>query len=376
MKSVYLDYAAATPLDSQVFKSMEPYLTDQFYNPSATYLAAQDVRKELEQARAEVASCLGSRSSEIIFTAGATEANNLAIQGVMAMFPKAEVLVSAIEHESVIAPAKKFRHRIIPVDSSGVIDLKKLEKMIELDTVLVSVGLVNNEIGAIQQLSDISRILNKSSNSRTNKGLPIYFHTDAAQAPNYLQLQVSRLGVDLMSLNGGKIYGPKQSGALYVRSSTKIKPLILGGGQESNLRSGTENVAAYIGLSEALKQAQNKRKKETERVRSLRERFIKDLEANLPKARINGPKKNVSPHIISVTFPDADNERLMMELDEGGVQVATGSACSASNQEPSSVLSALGMSIADIHSTLRFSFGRQTNSEDIDKTVELLKKIV
>ena len=243
-RNIYLDYAAATPLDPRVLRAMQPYFGKEFYNPSATYLVARSVRQALEKARAQIAVRLGVRPAEVIFTAGATEANNLAIQGLMKSYPDGEVLVSAIEHESVLAPAKLFKSKLMPVDKRGIVDLEKLEAMVNDQTVLVSVGLVNNEIGTIQPLGEISQILNKLSKSRQTRGVknPLYLHTDAAQAGNWLDLHVSRLGVDLLSLNGGKLYGPKQSGVLYVRAGVKLEPLVLGGGQEFGLRSGTENV--------------------------------------------------------------------------------------------------------------------------------------
>src|SRR5579862_3657095 len=252
MKPIYLDYAAATPMDAEVIKAMQPYFADKFYNPSATYLAGRGVRKDVESARQSVAIQLGARPAEVIFTAGATEANNLAIQGIMREYPESEVLVSAIEHESVLEPARLFKVKEIPVTPQGIVDLQKLEKLITPKTVLVSVMLVNNELGTVQPISEIAKILNKSSILRKN-GWPLYLHTDGAQAGNYLDLHVSRLGVDLMSINSGKIYGPKQSGVLYVKAGTRLRPLIVGGGQEFGLRSGTENVAAAIGLAKALK---------------------------------------------------------------------------------------------------------------------------
>ena len=377
MKSVYLDYAAATPMDTSVKKAMEPYFSDRFYNPSATYLAARKTRKELEQARRDVANCLGAKPAETIFTAGATEANNLAVQGVMRQFPEGEVLVSSIEHESVLEPAAIFKCKRIPVDTEGRVMLIKLDNLISEKTVLVSIAYVNNEIGTVQQMRDIAALLAEKRLGRKgrNNKLPLYFHSDAAQAPNYFDIHVSRLGIDLMSINGGKIYGPKQSGALYVKAGTKLQPLVVGGGQEFNLRSGTENVPGAIGLAAALTLAQESRKNETIRLTALRDLFIKQLETNIPAAVINGSKKNRSPHIISVTFPGSDNERLMMQLDEAGIQVAAGSACSAASVEPSHVLSAIGLSDEEVRSTLRFSIGRQTNKDDIRKTVEILNKL-
>lgn len=375
MKSIYMDYAAATPIDSEVLRAMKPFFSQKFHNPSSVYLPGRAAGRALEDARQLIAKNLGAKMAEVIFTAGATEANNLAIQGVMRAFPEGEVLVSAIEHESVLEPAGLFNHRVIPVDKKGRVDLPKLERMISDKTVLVSVGLVNNEIGTVQPLSEISKLLNKLSNLRRPKGLPLYLHSDAAQAPNYLDLHVSRLGVDLLSLNGGKIYGPKQSGALYIKAGTQLQPLILGGGQESGLRSGTENVAGAIGLATALQLSAKARETESKRVSDLRLLFINGLE-NIPKTIVNGSPKHYAPHIVSVTFGGVDNERLMMKLDEHGVQVATGSACSASSDQPSHVLSAIGLSDGAARSTLRFSFGRQTTKTNIQQTLNILFKLL
>ena len=378
MKSIYLDYAAATPLDPQVLKAMQPYLGRQFYNPSATYLAGRAVRKDLEQARSSIAQNLGAKPVEIIFTAGATEANNLAIAGIMRQFPDGEVLVSAVEHESVLAPAKEFRHRLIPVDKQGIVNLPKLENMIGKQTVLVSVMLVNNELGSIQPIREISQILNKLSILRKSRGnkLPLYLHTDAAQAANYLDLHASRLGVDLLSINGGKIYGPKQTGVLFVRAGVRLLPLVLGGGQERNLRSGTENVAGFVGLAKALDKAQSRRKQESKRLAGLRELFLLDLKERTPLVIVNGSDRHQSPHILHLSFPGQDNERLMMQLDELGVQAAVGSACSASKDEPSHVLKAIGLSEALARSSLRFSFGHGTTKSDLKKVAELTGQLV
>ena len=372
MKYIYLDYAAATPMDPRVVTAMRPYFSQQFYNPSSIYLAGKAANQALAAARGTVAQILGARPGEVVFTAGATEANNLAIQGVTRTHPKGEILLSAIEHESVLAPAGLFNSRLVPVDPKGRVILEKLEAMVNKKTVLVSIGLVNNEIGTVQPLADIAKILNKLSKLRGPKDLPLYLHTDAAQAPNYFDLHMSRLGVDLVTINGGKIYGPKQSGALYIRAGVKLQPLILGGGQENGYRSGTENVAGAIGFTTALKLANTKRLSEAKRVASLRQLFISGLKENMPKATINGSSKYHAPHILSVTFAGYDNERLMMELDERGVQTATGSACSASSDEPSHVLAAIGLSEEEARSTLRFSFGRATTEADIKKTIQLL----
>lgn len=374
MKKIYLDYAAATAVDPAVLKTIQPYFSLRYYNPSAIYLAGREARSALQKTRASVARNLSAKPAEVIFTAGATEANNLAIQGLMKNYPDAEVLVSAIEHESVLAPAGLFKSKKIPVSRQGLVDLTALQKMISDRTVLVSVMMVNNEIGTVQPLVDIAKILNKSRKSRKTK-LPLLFHTDAAQAPNYFDLSVGRLGVDLLSLNAGKIYGPKQSGALYVKAAVNLRPLILGGGQESGLRSGTENLAAAVGLAKALEITAKRRSSEFRRVQRLRDAFVRGLQSSVPAASVNGSLRHLAPHIVSATFEGFDNERLMMELDEHGIQVATGSACSVGSDEPSHVLTAIGLTEAQARSTLRFSFGRHTTLRDIMQTLPILSRL-
>lgn len=377
-KSIYLDYAAATPLDPEALEAMRPYLADNFYNPSANYLAAKAVKSALNQARSAVAHCLGAKPPEIIFTAGATEANNLAIQGIMKRFPEGEILISAIEHDSVRAPAWLFDYHEVPVTKHGLVEPISLEKFISDKTVLISIGYVNNEIGTAQPLGEIANLVAKTVKERIKRGVkaPLYLHTDAAQAGCYLQLNTSRLGVDLMSLNGGKIYGPKQTGVLYLKAGLEISPLIGGGGQESGLRAGTENVPGIIGLAAALDNAQARRAGEVKRLGELRELFIAELKSKVPGVMINGSSKHSARHIVSATFAGQDNERLMMELDEAGVQCATGSACHAGIGASSHVLKAIGLTDAQARSTLRFSLGRPTTRQNILETADRIAGII
>jgi cysteine desulfurase len=375
---IYLDYAAATPLAPEVMKAMQPYFSDKFYNPSASYLAAQAVKKDLNNTRASIAQILGANSPEIIFTAGATEANNLAIFGVTKQFPGSNVVVSAIEHESVLAPAQAAGAKIAPVNAEGIVYIDRLAELVDDQTVLVSVMYANNEIGTIQPLHRITEVLSDIRRERQQRGnhLPLYFHSDGAQAANYLDLHVSKLGVDLMSLNGGKMYGPKASGALFVSASVKIGPYILGGGQERNIRSGTENVPAIMGFSKALELTQVKRREETRRLQELQTLFFELIFEKIPTAVINGSVKYRLPNNVHVTFPGQDNERLIFALDEAGVLAAAGSACSASSQEPSHVLRACGISPEDAHASLRFTMGRATSESDIRRAIEKLTKIL
>lgn len=374
MHPIYLDYAAATPLDKRVLEAMLPYFQTDFYNPSATYMSASRVRQDLEAARASIAESLGARPSEVIFTAGGTEANNLAIHGVLGCFSGKKIIVSAIEHESVLAPARLYPCIEAPVRADGLLDMAALRQLVDDDTVLISVMYANNEVGAIQPLREIAALIKETVSARLRQGndLPLYFHTDAAQAGNCLDVHVSRLGVDLMTFNGGKIYGPKQSGLLWIRSGVELTPLIYGGGQERGLRSGTENVAACIGLSEALRQAQALRHEESRRLQQLQQLFYVLLQEQVPLAIINGSQKKRLPNNVHCTIPGHDNERLLMALDDAGIMAAAGSACSASSEEPSHVLRAMGVSPEDAQSSLRFTFGRSTTADHIHHAVTTL----
>ncbi len=378
MKKIYLDYAAATPVSEGCLEVMKPYFSKQFYNASATYLAAKAVKKSIEDARHSIASSIGVKPAEIIFTTGATEANNLAIQGVMESFPEANMITLPIEHESVLAPAQNYNTKLASVDRNGRLKLDDLKKLIDKQTVLISTALVNHELGTIQDIKGIYSILQqiRKDRSKNNITLPLYLHTDAAQAGCYFNLNAVRLGIDLMSVNGGKLYGPKQSGFLYIKTGTVIKPLILGGGQEYGIRSGTENAVAICGLAYAFTQAQYDHKSEFSRVGGMLQLIAKKLQQTSIDFKINSPAKNASPHILNITFTGCDNERLMMEMDEAGVMVALGSACSASSDKPSKVLTAIGLSDDDARSSLRLSFGRQTTQSDILKTIDTLESLL
>lgn len=376
--AIYLDYAAATPMDPLVFAAMQPYFTEKFYNPSATYLAAQSVKKDLQQARADIAHWLGARPSEIIFTAGATEANNLVINGVMRQFPDGNCIVSAIEHDSVLEPAHQYPYNEVQVDAKGMVLVEDIVSHIDDRTVLVSVMYANNEVGTIQQIAKIGAHIQEVRKSRRERNIvrPIYFHTDAAQAAAYLDLHAARLGVDFMSLNGGKIYGPKQSGILFVDSHVQLAPQILGGGQERGMRSGTENVAGAIGLAKALQLVQERRHNEVARLQKLQELCITEIEKHIPSAIVNGSRKRRLPNNVHITIPGSDNERILMALDEQGILCAAGSACSASNDDPSHVLRAMGISDRDAQASLRFTMGRQTDDQVIHTTISALSRLV
>lgn len=375
---IYLDYAAATPMDPAVLAAMQPYFTERFFNPSATYWPAVQVRKDLDAARVRVAHWIGARPNEITFTAGGTEANNLAIHGVMRQYPEANLVVSAIEHESVLKTAHSYNCQETPVNKDGVVQLDALKELINDQTVLVSIMYANNEVGTVQPIRQVALLCDEIRRERRKAGnqLPLYVHTDAAQAAAYLDLHAARLGVDLMTLNGGKIYGPKQTGVLFVSSQVRLQPQILGGGQERGVRSGTENVAGSVGFAKALDLVQERRHEEAKRLQGLQQLFMSQLEEQLPGAIINGSRKLRLPNNIHITLPGIDNERILIQLDEAGILCAAGSACSASNEEPSHVLRAMGLSDEEARASLRFSMGRQTDEAAIAKTLKTLRDLV
>ena len=389
MDTIYLDYAAATPMDPVVLHAMQPYVSDRFFNPSATYLAAQQVRQDLETARGRIAHWLGARPAEVVFTAGGTEANNLAIRGVMQQFPDGNMVVSAIEHDSVFKTVQALfikgqtlnrggRGDFASVGADGLVDVDELIKLVDEKTVLVSVMYANNEVGTIQPIRQIGQKLEKIRKQRRAAGndRPLYFHTDAAQAAAYLDLHTARLGVDLLTINAGKIYGPKQVGALFVKSGVRLQPQIAGGGQERGVRSGTENVAGAVGLATALDLVQGRRHEEVARLQALQTLFFGLLEQQVPSSVVNGSHKHRLPNNVHITLPGRDNERLIFQLDEASILCAAGSACSASSEEPSHVLKAMGVSTTDAQSSLRFTMGLQTTEAHIRQAVNTLASLL
>ncbi len=375
---IYLDYAAATPLGDTARQAMNPFLSDNFYNPSATYSLALDTNKALEAARTKVAHWLGAKPSEVIFTAGGTEANNMAIHGITRQFPGSNLVISSIEHESVLAPARRYDYHEASVDMKGRLNLDDLRAKINDKTVLVSIMYANNEVGTVQPLKDIGQLIANVRHERQKVGnkLPIYLHTDACQAANYLDLHVARLGVDLLTVNGGKVYGPKQTGALYVKGGVELAPLIDGGGQERGLRNGTQNVAGSIGFAAALDEAQQIKNDQLRQLQKLQTHFRILLSQQIPEVIINGSSKHCLPSNVHVTIPGYDNERLLIQLDEAGIMAAAGSACSASNEEPSHVLKAMGLSDKQAQASLRFTMGRTTTIQEIERVVTVLSQLI
>lgn len=375
---IYLDYAAATPLDERVFLAMQPYFTDKFYNPSSSYLAAKAIKQAVEDARARVAFWLGAKPAEVIFTAGATESINLAIDGIMRKHPDAKILALATEHDAVLSAAKQYNHALIPVHKDGMLDQEAFKKMLMDDVVLVSVGYANNEIGTIQILKDIAHTIAETRRLRQlkNNKLPLYLHTDASQAGCYLDVHASRLGVDMLTLNGGKMYGPKQSGVLFVKAGVELAPLVVGGGQERGLRSGTENVPSIIGLATALDIAQTERHEAVAKVGAMRDELQQLITEALPSTIINGNPKKRLPNNLHLSWPGVDGERLLMELDEAGLMASTGAACAANKNTKSQVLTAIGCDDATLQGSLRLTLGRHTTPQQITRAAKLIIEAV
>ncbi len=378
MEPIYLDHAATTPLDPEVRTAMEPYLTEAFGNPSSSHRWGRAARAAVDEARERVAQVLGADPREIVFTAGGTEADNLALRGVAWAARRAgrgrHLIVSAVEHHAVLHTAEElaadgFEVTVLPVDEEGFVDPDRVLEALRTDTVLVSLIYANNEIGTIQPIAEIGRVLRA-------RGIP--FHTDAVQAAGHLPLRVDELGVDLLSLSGHKFYGPKGVGVLYVRHGTPILPQITGGGQERGLRSGTENVAGIVGLAAALEKAERLRESEARRLRPLRDRLLEEIPRRIPGTRITGPwgGDRRLPHHASFVFDGVAGDSLVLLLDREGIAASSGSACSAGVLEPSHVVLALGVPPEQAVGSLRLTLGRGTTPEQIDRVLEVLPRAV
>lgn len=365
---VYLDHAAATPVAPEVRDAMEPYLTEQFYNPSAPYAPARSVRAAYEQARERLAHVLGSRGGNVTITAGATEANNLAYAAV-----GGQVVTDAIEHESVLACAKARGGALVGVDAAGRVDPKAVRAAICPETELVSIELANGEIGTIQPVREIARIVADERMRRLEAGetRPLLFHTDASQAAGHVSVNVSTLGVDLMTISAAKIYGPKQVGLLWHADGVALQPLVLGGGQEGGVRSGTENVAGAMGFACALERAERLRSQEVRRLRGLSSRLRKGLSVEVEGVVFSGPtrEKGRLPGLVHVSFPGLEARRLVIALEHRGVLVGTGSACAASRMRVSHVLEAIGQPPEISQGSLRLTLGRSTTESDVDYAI-------
>lgn len=372
---IYLDHAAATPVLDKAFEAMQPYFSLQFFNPSAAYLSAKKVRADYETAKDTIAHCIGAKGTDIVMTSGATEANNLAFN---VLDSDSTLLISATEHDSVLNVAKNFSYKIINVDKNGVIDLKDLQAKINDSTRLVSIALANNEIGTIQPIAEIAEIIRKERNRRLKIGNknPIFLHSDASQAMNLIDINVSRMGVDLLTLNSAKIYGPKGVGALYISHDVRLKPIIFGGGQENGFRSGTENVAGVIGFATAFKEAKEHLNGNRKKYEKLSRILSTELEKGPVKPIFLGSPKHKLANFCSVAYPGLDAERIIFKLEDQEIYVSTGAACAASKGKKSQTLTAIGLSDEEIRGSLRLSLGELNTEENIKEAAQKINEII
>lgn len=374
MEKIYLDYAATTPVHPEVLKAMQPYFTEQFGNASTLSWLGKAAKSAIENARKIFANAINAKTEEIVFLSGGTEADNFAIKGIAwANQNKGNhIITSAIEHHAILEPChflekQGFKITYLPVDEHGLVSPEDVKKAITDKTILVSIMAANNEIGTIEPISDISKIVKEKD---------IYFHTDAVQAFAGIPVNVHELGVDLLSVSSHKLYGPKGVGAIYIKKGTKITQLIHGGAHEAHRRAGTENVAGIVGFGKACEIAVQNMNENVSRLTGLRDKFIKEIKAEIKGARLNGHPVNRLPNNINIFFNEADAEGIVIKLDMAGIAVSMGSACSTGAVEPSHVLRAIGLSRQDAAKCVRFTMGKWTTESEINKVIDIVLNIV
>lgn len=382
MPDIYLDHAATTPLDPRVLEVMLPYLKDKYGNPSSFHSRGKVATDALREARTSMANILHVRPDEILFTSGGTESDNLAILGYARMNKQfgTHIITTSFEHHAVLEACirleKKegFRVTYLKPNKEGMIDPKQIEEALTEDTILVSVMYANNEVGTIQPIAEMGTIIQKY---REEKKLPhLVFHTDACQAAAYLDMNVEKLHVDMLTMNSPKIYGPKGTGLLYVKRGIKLEPLMFGGAQERGIRPGTEDVAGIIGFAKAFELVQSERVAETARLLPLRDKLIDGILSIIPRTRINGDRISRLPNNVNASFIDIEGEALLLYLDASGIYASTGSACTSASLDPSHVILALGFPYEVAHGSMRFSLGHSTTEEDIDYVLKTLPPLV
>jgi cysteine desulfurase len=369
---IYLDNAASTPVADEVIQEMLPFLKNQYGNPSSIHYYGRETTRAIQNARKQIASLIGANPREIIFTSGGTEADNFAIKGTVQYLKKTHVITSSIEHDAVLEPCKSLEDvgydvTFLPVTRDGFVNPSDLKNALRPETALVSVMYANNEVGTIQPIRELARIAHEAGAA---------FHTDAVQAVGKVPINVKDLGVDLLSMSSHKINGPKGVGALYIRQGFKIAPIIHGGGQESLLRSGTENVHSIVGFGKACELAQDRLPQYQQQVSKLRDYFIAQIQQKIPHCRLNGSATDRIPNNVHFTFFGVNGEDLIIKLDENRIAASTGSACSVKKQKPSHVLKALGFSYEEITGSLRLSLGLQNTQQEIDRAVLILAQVI
>ena len=373
---IYADHAGTTALSRAALEAMTPYLTERYGNPSSLYRFGQEAKSDLEQARADIAACIGAKPEELFFTSGGTEADNWALKGVLEWMalkgkPTGHIITSAIEHHAILHTAQHLEKQgyavtYLPVDELGRVSPADVEAAVRPDTVLISIMAANNEIGTIQPVAEIGAVARKHK---------VLFHTDAVQAVGHIPVDVEAWNVDLLSLSAHKFQGPKGVGALYVRKPLRLPPLIHGGGQEKGRRSGTENVAGVVGMAAALKEAAAQLETEGARLSALRDRLIDGL-TRLPYSRLTGDPANRLPGTASFVFEGVEGEALLLHLDARGICASSGSACSSASLDPSHVLLAIGLPHAIAHGSLRLSLGADNTDADVDAILAAVPEVV
>lgn len=366
---IYLDHAAATPVDKKVLAAMQPFFSDDFYNPSAPYSPAVKVRREYESAKQVIARAIGAKGDDLVITAGATESINLAFNSV-----SGHIVTANIEHHAVLAAARLHEHTLVPADNKGIVSAQSIKSAIRPDTQLVSIALANNELGTIQPLRDIAEIIKDERDARLSRGdhTPIYLHSDASQGVGQLDVNVARLGLDLLTLNAAKVYGPKQVGLLWAAPHVKLTASIVGGGQERGLRSGTENVAGTIGFAKAMELASDHRKFEADRLMKLRDAMQQKLTDAFPEAVLSGNLRHRLAGHLHISFPHLDAERVLFSLEMRGVLVATGSACAANKGTRSHVLTAIDLAPEVADGSLRITLGHLSDEANTAKATDII----
>ena len=377
-KEIYLDHAATTPIDSVVFKKMQPYFDIKYGNASSVHKAGDLARQGIDKARKQISDFLNCSPDEIYFTGGATESNNWIIQGIVEKtresIKKPHIITSVFEHKAILEPIRILEKKgliestLILVNHDGLIEIEQIKKAIKKNTILVSIMYANSEIGTIQPIKQIGELIKKINPK-------ILFHTDAVQAVNYLDCNVNNLNVDALSLSGHKIYGPKGIGALYFKKGTLINSFIHGGGQERGMRAGTENVPGIVGLGEAISLVA-KKQKDNNKIKKLRNKLITGIIRDIPDVELNGSLEYRLPNNLNISFKGVEGEGILIDLSEKGIYVSTGSACASHSLSPSYVLLALGLSHEQAHASIRFTLGRQTKESDIDYVLEVLIKVI
>jgi cysteine desulfurase len=374
MMKIYLDHNATTPVAPEVLAAMLPYFSEEYGHASSIHTFGQRGRGAVEQARESVAGLLGARPAEIIFSSGGTESNNHAIFGVVgaASGDRKHVITSAIEHSSVLDPCEALERRgvavtILPVDRDGIVNPEDVRRAIRPETVLITIMLANNELGTIEPIEEIGEIAAETG---------VTLHTDAVQAAGKMPIDVTRLGVHLLSISAHKLYGPKGVGALYVRKGTRLEPLMYGGHSERDRRPGTEDVTGIAGLGKAAELAMMRMDEECRRIAALRDRLENGLLERVPYARVNGSRTHRTPNTTNLTFPFVEGEAMVIALDLMGIACSTGAACSSGAVKPSHVLMAIGLVPEDARATLRLSLGHQTTSQEIDYALDTIPPVI